>query len=427
MATDRVSMRAVDALKPRERDVYLWDSDLAGFGVKATPAGSKVYLVQYRLGGRNGRTRRITIGRHGTLTPHQARREAKRILGEVASGSDPAGKRAREKQNITIARLCDQYLVEAPSIVLPRRGRPKKASSLATDRSNIERHIKPLLGRKTVRGITKRDVEQFQREVAAGKTADDVKTGPRGRAIVRGGTGTAARAVSVLGTLFRYAGNIGIRPDNPVNGVTLFKSEDRDRFLSAIELARLGETLAVAEREGGNIFALAAIRLLVMTGCRKSEILNLQWKWIDFEQGHIRLPDSKTGKKIVPLGAPALKLLASLARIEGNPYVLPSTTGYGHLVGLQKIWQRLRQRAGLPDVRLHDLRHSFASIAVAGGDSLYLVGKILGHQQSKTTERYAHVANDPLRAVADRTAEQIAAAMSGSAAAEVVVLPKRKA
>ena len=428
MARGRITKRAVDAAKPGERDTYLWDVDLSGFGLKVTPAGGKVYLVQYRLGGRKGRTRRVTIGRHGSpWTPESARNAAKKLLGEAGAGRDPAEAKQKEKDNITVTQLSDQYLVAAPFIVLPRKKRPKKPSTLATDRSNIERHIKPLLGRKRVGSLTRLDVEKFQRDVATGKTAVDVRTKPRGRAIVRGGEGTAARATAVLGTLFSYAVKERICADNPVRGVTLYKGEDKERFLSAAELAQLGDALSTAQQDGENPFAVAAIRLLVLTGARKSEILTLKWEHVDSERGCLRLPDSKTGAKVIPLGAAALEPLSEIPRIEGNPYVLPGREGR-YFVGLQKTWERIRRRAGLEDVRLHDLRHSFASMAVAGGDSLYLVGKVLGHQQARTTERYAHLADDPLRAVADKTAGQIAAAMkNGNGGAEVVDLPRRKA
>ncbi len=189
-------------------------------------------------------------------------------------------------------------------------------------------------------------------------------------------------------------------------------------------MATLGETLTVASREGESPVIIAAIRLLILTGARKGEILGLKWDEVDFERGCLRLADSKTGARAIPLGAPALELLASLPRIEDNPHALPGDKEGGHLVGLQKAWERLRKRAGLEDVRLHDLRHSFASVAVAGGDSLYLVGKVLGHRKSATTERYAHLADDPLRAVADRTASTIAAAMNGTGG-EVVELPRK--
>ncbi len=192
-------------------------------------------------------------------------------------------------------------------------------------------------------------------------------------------------------------------------------------------MAQLGDALSAAQQDGENPFAVAAIRLLVLTGARKSEILTLEWGHVDMERSCLRLPDSKTGAKVIPVGAAALEALSEIPRSEGNPYVLPGLEGR-HFVGLQKTWERIRKRAGLEDVRLHDLRHSFASVAVAGGDSLYLVGKVLGHQQARTTERYAHLADDPLKAVADKTAGQIASAMkAGNGGAEVVELPKRKA
>jgi integrase len=328
--------------------------------------------------------------------------------------------------SVTRTQLSDQYLEAAPFIVLPGKKRPKKASTLATDRSNIERHIKPLLGRKRVRSLTRLDVEKFQRDVATGKTAVDVRTKPRGRAIVRGGEGTAARATAVLGTLFTYAVKERIRSDNPVRGVTLYEGEKKERFLKAAELANLGDALSGAQKGGENPFAVAAIRLLVLTGARKSEILTLKWDHVDSERGCLRLPDSKTGAKVIPLGAAALETLSEIPRVEGNPYVLPGLERR-HFVGLQKTWERIRKRAGLEDVRLHDLRHSFASMAVAGGSSLYLVGKVLGHEQASTTERYAHLADDPLKAVADKTAGQIAAAMSGEREAEIVELKKSPA
>ncbi len=415
----KITKRSVEAARPGKRDTFLWDTELTGFGLKVTPAGTRVYILQYRIG---GRLRRYTIGKHGSpWTPEEARREAARLRGSIAAGTDPAEAKADSRRDITVRQLCELYLSEGCTT--------KRPSTLATDRSNIERHIKPLLGRKAVRAVTRADIERLQRDVAAGKTAADIRTGPRGRAIVQGGKGTAARSVALLGAIFTFAVKWGIRADSPVKGVALFKGRKRQRFLSASELARLGDALAAAEQEGVNPVAVAAIRLLAMTGCRKSEILGSRWEWVDFERGCLRLPDSKTGAKVVPLGAPALELLASLPRVEDNPHVLPGEKSGGHFVGLPKVWERVRERAGLNDVRLHDLRHSFASVAVAGGDSLYLVGKVLGHRQSRTTEGYAHLADDPLRAVADRTSAHIAAAMNSGdkGGAEVVALPKRKA
>ncbi len=418
MAKGRITKRAVDAAKPGERDTYLWDADLSGFGLKATPAGRKVYLVQYRLGGRKGRTRRVTIGRHGSpWTPESARNEAKRLLGEVGAGRDPAEERTQARGDLTIAELCDRYIAEGCAT--------KKPSTVMSDKGRIECHIKPILGRRKVTSISRPDVTRFLQDVASGKAATDMKT-ESGRARVKGGKGTATRTVGLLGGIFTFAVEIGLRPDNPVRGVKRFKDKKFERFLSPSELARLGDTLSTAQQDGENPFAVAAIRLLVLTGARKSEILTLKWEHVDTERGCLRLPDSKTGAKVIPLGAAALEALSEIPRIEGNPYVIPGRKGR-HFANIHYNWERIRKRAGLEDVRLHDLRHSFASVAVAGGSSLYLVGKVLGHEQASTTERYAHLTDDPLKAVADKTAGQIAAAMSGEQEAEVVELKKSPA
>jgi integrase len=327
---------------------------------------------------------------------------------------------------MTVAALCDQYLDEVSSIILPKSGEPKKASTLATDRGRIERHIKPLLGRKKVKAITGPDVERFLRDVAAGRTKADIKTIKHGRAIVRGGRGTATRTVGLLGAIFSYAVKERLRQDNPVRGIKRFRDGANERYLSNAELGRLGEALAAAERDGEHPAVIAAIRLLALTGARRSEILSLRWEYVDLERACLRLPDSKTGAKIIRLGAPAMEVLASLSRVAGNPYVLPGEKDGAHYVGLPRSWDRIRKRAGLEDVRLHDLRHSFASVAAGGGDSLLIIGALLGHKDSATTKRYAHLADDPLRAAAERISGRIAGAMKGEQEAEVVDLAKHR-
>jgi integrase len=343
----------------------------------------------------------------------------------VAANIDPAEARDEAKNDLTISDLCDLYRTEGCTT--------KKPSTLATDRGRIERHIKPVLGKMRVRQVRRADVERLLRDVADGKTATDKKTGPRGRAIVTGGKGAATKAVALLGAIYSFAVDRGFRPDNPVKGVKTFKIRNSERFLSAEELSRLGGALSGAEKEGANPYPIAAIRLLALTGARKSEVLSLRWErdsegagYVDFDRGCLHLMDSKTGSKRVPLGAPALELLNNLPRIESNPHVFPGNAG-GRYADLKRVWTKIRRRAGLEDVRLHDLRHSYASTAVASGDSLYLVGKILGHQQASTTQRYAHLSDDPLRDVADRTAKKIASAMSPQGSGEVVPLPTRKA
>lgn len=402
---EKISKAFVDSAEPADKDRFLFDADLTGFGLKVTPKGRKTYFVQYRL---NGRKARYTIGRHGApWTVNEARTEALRILGEVAKGCDPQAEKRNMRTALTISELCDAYLAEGCD--------DKKPSTLATDRGRITRHIKPLLGRKSVKDLTANDVKRFMKDVADGKTACDVKTGHRGRARVSGGRGTATRTVGLLGGILSFAVEESLRLDNPVHGVKRYRNQPNERFLSPVELARLGEVLSHMETEGDNPRAISAIRLLILTGCRKTEVLALRWNEVDFESGCLRLADSKTGQKTLILGAPALQLLSKLPQISGTPYVFPAMKGDGHYVGLPKIWQRARKKAGLEDVRLHDLRHSFASVGASAGMGLPIIGKLLGHSDPKTTARYAHIGDDPAKVAADRIAGTIDAALSGTA------------
>jgi integrase len=392
----KITKRVVDsAAAPDGNRLLLWDDELKGFGLLVLPSGVKTYIANYRVA---GRLQRQTIGRHGVLTPEQARDRARKILVSVADGKDPV---AEERENLsakmTVAELVDLYLTEGPV------DRPnKKPSTWATDRSNLTRHVIPLLGKRPVRSLMQSEIAKFQADVAAGRNKADVKTKERGRAIIAGGPGAAARSLGTLSAVLSWAVGRELIDTNPAKGVPLLKLQD------AAELSRNAAT---------------AIKLLAMTGCRKGEILGLKWAWVDFEHGLLRLPDSKTGQKAVALGASALALLADLPR-EGE-YLLPAGRGNTHYTGLGKDWRRVRERADLADFRVHDLRHAFASFAVADGASLYIVGKALGHTQSRTTERYAHLAQDPVRAVAERVAARVAAASKrGRPATEVVPIRK---
>ena len=419
-----LTKRTIDATKPpASGETVVWDDAIPGFCARVRASGAKLYYLKTRV---KGRVRWFAIGRHGApWTVETARREARRLLGDVADGGDPAAERDVERRDPTLAELCDQYLAAAQAgEIVSRLGEVKKASTLATDWGRIERHIKPLLGRRKVRDLTQIDVRRFLADVASGKTAVDIKTGKHGRAIVEGGKGTATRTVGLLGGIFTFAVKRGLRADNPVRGVERYRDRQNERYLSAVELARLGETLSAAEQAGDNPTAIAAIRLLILTGCRKSEILTLEWRHVDFEHACLRLPTSKTGAKTVPLGAPPLELLASLPRLAGNPYVLPGERAGGFFVGLPKAWERIRARAGLQDFRLHDLRHSFASVGAAGGDSLLVIGRLLGHRDPRTSQRYAHVPSDPAKAAADRISGTIAAALAGKSGNVVALRPK---
>lgn len=407
----RLSLRTVNAAAPGDRDVFLWDEDLKGFGLKVTKSGAKIYVAQGRI---NGRPKRYTIGRHGSpWTPELARTEAEDALYAMSKGIDPTEAKRKARADLSVTELVDLYFKEGCGT--------KKASTIAVETGLAERHVKPRLGKRMLKALTRADLEKFLADVAAGKTKANVKTKARGRAIVKGGQGTANRTMDLIASMLAFAVTRELRPDNPARGVRKFKPKVRERFLSPKELADLGTALSAALSEGENRYAVDAIRLLMLTGCRKSEILTLRWDWVDTTHAVLRLPDSKTGSKTVPLGAPALEILAGLPRGDGNPHVFPSTTGKGHLVGIQKIWSRIRAKAGLAEVRLHDLRHSYASVGASGGDSLYVIGKLLGHNQQRTTQRYAHLADDPVKAAADRISNAIAAAMRGGAA-EVIEL-----
>jgi integrase len=249
-------------------------------------------------------------------------------------------------------------------------------------------------------------------DVARGSTAIVEKTAPRGKAIVRGGKGTANRAYDLLSAMFSYSIQSGLRADNPAAGVKKYKLQRHERLLTDEEIQSIADALTKAEVAGVNEFALAAIRFLLLTGCRKSEALTLQWNWIDLNRGVLRLPDSKTGAKVVPIGQPAVDLLRLLPKQKGNPFVFPSSGSTDrHFTNIQKVWTDIRRDAGLASLRIHDLRHHYASVGASSGESLYVIGKILGHSQPHTTQRYAHIASDPVRRSADRISKSILAAI----------------
>lgn len=440
MPNIRITKRAVDALAPTDVEYIAWDDDLTGFGVRVRPSGAKSYVIGYRAGsGRKAPWRRLTVGAVGKLTPDEARRLAKAKLGEAATGGDPAGDRAKERADLTVAGLADLYLEEGCET--------KKASTVLNDKSRIARHIKPLLGTKRVAAVTSADIERAMRDVANGKTATDEKTGKHGRAIVTGGRGAAGQVVALLSSMFAFAVARKMRPDNPAFGVKKYRTGKGERFLSSEELERLGAAIREAETDGipwepdpekktkhapkeenrRTTIApevAAALRLLILTGARLREILHLEWTHVDMERGLLLLPDSKTGKKAIILNAPALAVLAGLPR--RSTFVIPGEpprSGTGAATAkaskpadrprsdLKRPWELVTKRAELEGVRIHDLRHTNASIGAAAGLGLPIIGKLLGHTQASTTQRYAHLDNDPLRKAADRIGSEIARAM----------------
>ena len=377
----KITKRLIDATEATGKDVFLWDDELAGYGMKVTPSGRKVFVLQYRIG---RRSRRITLGTFGAFTADQARSHAQAALRQIARGDDPMAERDLKRAEKATGELLDQFLQEHADAKL-------KGRSSAEYRRLVETLVPSKLRRLPITDIGRSHVAQVHNGL--------VKTPYQ-----------ANRLLAVLRKFFNWCEKNGFRKDhtNPALHVEPFKERKRERFLSPAEISHLGTVLAEVEREGGQSpFAIAAIRLLILTGARLSEVLTLQWDWIDFESSCIRLPDSKTGAKTIYLSPPAMQVLAGLSRCEDNPHVICGLKKGACLVNLQKPWRAIRTRAGLDNVRIHDLRHSFASIAVASGMSLPMIGKLLGHSQPQTTARYAHLADDPMKLAADQIGRKI--------------------
>jgi integrase len=375
----KLTKRTVDAAQPEPaRDVLLWDEDMAGFGLRIKPSGAKAFIVQYR--NRNGRSRRMTVGRYGVLTPEQARQQARHILAGVLKGEDPAEARAADRSALTVADLCREYLDKAErGLIITRRRKAKKASTLYTDRGRVERHIIPLLGRRTVKDLTTADLRAFMRDVIAGRTKADVKTVKRGRAIVEGGPGTASRTMGLLGGILSYAVDEGLRAENPANGIVRPADNRRKARLDAEGYRILGECLQRAEATGETWQAVAAIRIIALTGCRRGEIEGARRAEIDLAGQTFRFADTKTGESIRPLGLPTVRAFRdALARSEGE-HVFPNARGEtGHFKGLPKAWARIMGDK-LPGVTPQTLRHSFASMSDDLGYSVATTGALLGH------------------------------------------------
>lgn len=414
LSEHRITKRFVDSLVANGDDIY-FDADLRGFGVRTKPSGSKTYLVQYQL---DGRTRRISIGAHGTLAPAEARQKAAILLGKVKGGEDPAEDRAAERRAMTVQQLCDAYLAAADNkTILGKKGLPKKLTTLAIDRGRITRHIVPLLGSRKVRDLTTPDVVRFMRDVAVGKTAVDVKTKLRGRAVVKGGSGTAARTIGLLGGMLSFAVSEGIIAANPARGVKRPADGRRIVRLSPFQYGELGKLLSEAEARGTEPWqVVGAIRLLALTGCRRGEIEGLRWSEVDIEGSCLRLADSKTGASLRPIGRAAVDLLKGLKR-SGTGFVFSGSRGDGHFTGLPKGWGRLVGRdpaeAGLGTLTPHGLRHAFASTAHDLGVSEITIAALLGHATASITGRYVHHIDAALISVADAVCGRILQQMSG--------------
>jgi len=422
MNKERLTKTAVDRLKPAEAEYVIWCGKLSGFGCRVWPTGKKVFIIQFRVA---GRLTKKTLGTFGTITVEQARKEAERYLAAAQLGHDLVAAERKMKTGLTVSQLCDEYIKLGMG--------QKKPSTIATDLGRIDAHIRPLLGKKRISSVTRSDIERFLNDVAIGRTARDIRT-KKGRSIVRGGKGTATRTVRLLGGIFTYAVERGYIEKNPKSGVKLFKDNSGEKYLSDDEMQRLGKALNEAETVGlpwdtksesntkhrpkdeaamyevMSPHVTGAIRLLLLTGCRLREVLHLRWSEVDFEHGILNLPDSKTGQKKVYLSEGAIDVLQSLPRI--GTFVIYGTRPDKPRADLKRPWKRVCDRAGLNGVRLHDLRHTFASNAVSNGMSLPMIGALLGHRSTSTTARYAHIAESPLKRALDEMSQPMTKAIS---------------
>lgn len=423
----KITKRSVDGLAPGERPMIAFDSDLAGFGVRVMPSGAMSYVVEYRPhgGGRSVAKRRVTLGKVGALTPDQARKAAGDMLAKIRLGADPAAEKADRRKALTVANLIDAFIAEHVQGKLKLKTGDAYAAGLARLR---EAH-----GSLKVEALTRAQLAALHSKMRETPYA-------------------ANRALASWAKMFSWAENRGLAPEgyNPARKIERYREEARERFLTFEEIFRLGEALKLAETEGLpwdanedgikakhlakpenrrsqlDPFAVAALRLLILTGARLREILDAQWSQVDLQRGILFLTDSKTGRKPLYLNAAAQEVIASLPRLDGNPYIIAGAKNGAPRADLKKPWASICRAAGLQGVRLHDLRHSYASVGAGASFGLPIIGKLLGHAQAATTQRYAHLDNDPLRRAADTIGAEISAALRGDRGATVTPLRNRR-
>jgi site-specific recombinase XerD len=386
----------------------VYDCHILSFGVQVMPSGLKSFVIQYRT--REGRNRRAVIGRYGLMTVEQARTLAHEKLVAVSKGLDPLAEEAKAAGLWTVAELCDWYTTEAEAgRILGRRRRPIKASTLAMDRSRIEAHIKPLLGKRQIGSLKLGDIEGAQADIAGGKTSK-ARAGSRGGATT-GGEGVAARTISTLHSIFEHAVRVGKIEVNPARGVRKLAAPPRERRLSRVEIDRLGKALHAAAEEGEHPTGLAAIRFLLLTGFRRMEALGLQRAWLDEEGEAIRFPDTKSGAQTRVIGRAAIDLLIQQPKTK-SPFFFPADWGEGHFIGVVRVLDRICERARLENITPHTLRHTFASLAGDLGFSELTIAALLGHSARGVTQRYIHI-DEALRMTADRVAAEMADILDG--------------
>lgn len=417
----KLTKRSADAASAVGSELFLWDDELPGFGLRVKKSGARSFIVQYRNA--NGRSRRLTLGRYGVLTVEEGRRAAKLALAEVVKGADPAENKKLARGAMTIEELSKEYLDKAEQgLILTRRGRAKSSTTLYTDRGRINRHIIPLIGKRTVKDFTFTDANRFQRDVISGKSAADVKTKARGRAIVTGGKGTAARTMGLLGGIFSYAVSESYCSDNPINGIIRPKDGTHEWRLDDAAYRRLGKCLAAAEAAQEHWQRILATKAATLTGCRLDEIEGLLKTEVDAVHMALRLGDSKTRKSIRPIGSTAVAVLKAASTKSNSKYVFPSITNdKKHHTGLTR-WLKKISAKDVPGITSHGLRHSFSSTAEDLGYSIPTIKALVGHSRASVTEGYIHKIDTALVSAANRIAQHIEAAMTGKKSERVVPL-----
>ncbi len=408
----KISKRVVENAPIKDRDYIIWDDDFPGFGVRVFKSGKRSYLIQYRS---QGRSRRYTIGQHGIWTAETARREARIQLGRVAQGENPAEERYADNHSITIKQLCEQYIEDMKEgLVLGKQGLPKKASTITTDIGRINGHIIPLLGKKRVKDLTKADVTKAMNDIIRGKTRAVKKTiALRGKSILRGGPGTASRSVGLLGGILTRAVESGIIEHNVAHGIRKPKDRVRDRRLTNEEYRILGEITREYAENDNYAMMVNIIKQLALTGCRRSEIVQLQWKDVDFAGSCLRLSETKTGASIRPIGLPAITFLEEQSHRFAGTYVFPASRSDGAFGNFSKQWRHIFEHTPLAGITAHVLRHSFASIANDLGFGELTIASLIGHSRSSVTSKYVHTVDSTLVMAADTVSGYIEGLMNG--------------
>ncbi|MFG7488828.1 tyrosine-type recombinase/integrase [Methylorubrum rhodesianum] len=408
----KLTKRVVDAAEIRDKDYFIWDDELPGFGLRVFASGKRSYLIQYRSA---GRTRRYTIGIHGIWTPETARQEAKVQLGRVAGGDNPAEERQLDHKAVTVKELCALYLNDLKAgLILGKGGRPKKATTIVTDTGRIERHIIPLIGARRVKDLTKADINKVLKDIMAGKTRVSVKTKKlRGRAIVRGGAGTATRTVGLLGGILTYAVESGIIERNPAHGIKKPKDNVRNRRLTEAEYRTLGQMLRASAAIEKYAMTVDIIRQIALTGCRRSEIIGLMWSEADTDGSCLRLEDSKEGVSVRPVGLPVVEYLEERCKGATGTYVFPGQDEDNAFGSFPNHWEQIFKNSPLSDVTPHVLRHSFASIGNDLGFTEVTIAALVGHAKGSVTSKYIHTLDTALIMAADTISGYIQGLLDG--------------